>query len=49
MMIMYINNYYLETPFPRYQYMRMLLSSFPEEIVSKCNLKALAVDGWVYI
>jgi hypothetical protein len=29
--------------------MRMLLSIFPEEIVSKYNLKALAVDGWVYI
>jgi hypothetical protein len=29
--------------------MRMLLSRFPEEIVDKYNLKALAVDGWVYI
>jgi hypothetical protein len=29
--------------------MRMLLSRFPEEIVNKYNLKALAVDGWVYI
>jgi hypothetical protein len=27
----------------------MLLSRFPEEIVDKYNLKALAVDGWVYI
>jgi hypothetical protein len=27
----------------------MLLSRFPEEIVEKYNLKALAVDGWVYI
>jgi hypothetical protein len=27
----------------------MLLSHFPEEIVEKYNLKALAVDGWVYI
>jgi hypothetical protein len=27
----------------------MLLSHFPEEIVDKYNLKALAVDGWVYI
>jgi hypothetical protein len=27
----------------------MLLSTFPEEIVSKYNLKALAVNGWVYI
>jgi hypothetical protein len=37
------------TPFPRYEYMRMLLSRFREEIVSKYNLNALAVDGWVYI
>jgi hypothetical protein len=29
--------------------MKMLLSWFPEEIVSKYNLDASAVDGWVYI
>jgi hypothetical protein len=29
--------------------MRILLSRFPEEIVDKYNLKALAVNGWVYI
>jgi hypothetical protein len=29
--------------------MIMLLSQFPEEIVDKYNLKALAIDGWVYI
>jgi hypothetical protein len=29
--------------------MRMLLSRFPEEIVDKYNLAALAVYGWVYI
>jgi hypothetical protein len=29
--------------------MRMLLSRFEEEIVDKYNLKALAVDGWLYI
>jgi hypothetical protein len=29
--------------------MRMYLSRFPEEIVDKYNLKALAVDSWVYI
>jgi hypothetical protein len=27
----------------------MLVSRFPEEIVQKYNLNALAVDGWVYI
>jgi hypothetical protein len=29
--------------------MKMLLSRFPEEIVDKYNLSALAVDGWLYI
>jgi hypothetical protein len=29
--------------------MKMLLSRFPEGIVDKYNLGALAVDGWVYI
>jgi hypothetical protein len=38
-MIMDITNYYLGTPLPRYEYMRMLLSRFLEEIA----------DGWVYI
>jgi hypothetical protein len=48
MMMMDINNYYLSTPLPRFEYMRML-SCFPEEIVQKYNLNALAFDGWVYI
>jgi hypothetical protein len=48
-MMMDIKTYFLGTPLPRYEYMRMLLSRFPEEIVDKYNLKALAVDGWVYI
>jgi hypothetical protein len=49
MMMMNIKNYFMGIPLPRYEYMRMLLSRFPEEIVSKYNLMALAVDGWVYI
>jgi hypothetical protein len=49
MMMMDIKNYYVGTPLPRYEYMKMLLSRFLEEIVDKYNLKALAVDGWVYI
>jgi hypothetical protein len=44
-----IKNYYLGTPLPRFEYMKMLLSRFPEEIVNKYNLNTLAVDGWVYI
>jgi hypothetical protein len=33
----------------RFEYMKMLLSRFSEEIVEKYNRGALAVDGWVYI
>jgi hypothetical protein len=49
MMMMDIKNYYIGTPLPRFEYMTMLLSRFPEEIIQKYNLNALAVDGWVYI
>jgi hypothetical protein len=49
MMMMDIKNYYLGTPLPRFEYMKMLLSRFTEEIIQKYNLNALAVDGWVYI
>jgi hypothetical protein len=35
MTMMEIKNYYLGTPLPRFEYMRMLLSRFPEEIVQK--------------
>jgi hypothetical protein len=48
-MMMDIKNYYLGTPLPRFEYMKMFLSRFPEEIVQRYNLNALAVDGWVYI
>jgi hypothetical protein len=29
--------------------MKILLSRFPEEIIQRYDLNALAVDGWVYI
>jgi hypothetical protein len=48
-MMMDIKNYYLGTPLPQFEYMKMLLSRFPEEIIQKYNLNALAIDGWVYI
>jgi hypothetical protein len=49
MMMMDIRNYYVGTPLPRFEYMKMLLSRFLEEIVDKYNRSALAVDGWVHI
>jgi hypothetical protein len=49
MMMMDIKNYFVGTPLPCFEYMKMFLSRFPEEIVDKYNLGALAFDGWVYI
>jgi hypothetical protein len=34
-MMMDIKNYYIGTPLPRFEYMKMLLSRFSEEIVQK--------------
>jgi hypothetical protein len=48
-MMMDIHNYFLGTPFPRYEYMRMLLSRLTKEIIDKYNLRATSVDGWVSI
>jgi hypothetical protein len=48
-MMMDINNSYLGTPLSRFEYIKMLLSRFPEKIIQKYNLNALAIDGWVYI
>jgi hypothetical protein len=49
MMMMDIKDYYLGTSLSRLEYMKMLLSRFPKEIIHKYNLNALAVDGWVHI
>jgi hypothetical protein len=49
MMIMDIKHYYIGTPLPQFEYMKMLLSRFTEEIIQKYNLNALSIDGWLYI
>jgi hypothetical protein len=49
MIIMYIKNYYLVAPLPMYEFMRLPISILPDEIIGKCGLKKLAVDGWVYL
>jgi hypothetical protein len=49
MMMMDIKNYYIATPLPRLEYMEILLSRFPKEIIQKYNINALAVDSLVYI
>jgi hypothetical protein len=47
MVMMDINNYYLGTPLSRFEYMKMLLSRFPKEIIQTYNLNATALDAWV--
>jgi hypothetical protein len=49
MMMMDIKNYYLGTPLPRYEYMRLPLSIIPDEVSQKYNLADKAVEGWVYL
>jgi hypothetical protein len=49
MMMMDTKKYFIGTPLPQFEYMKMLFSRFPEEIIQKYNLNDLAVDGWVYI
>jgi hypothetical protein len=48
-MMMDIKNYYLGTPLPIYEYMRLPLSIIPDEIITKYNLQAISVGGWVYL
>jgi hypothetical protein len=49
MMMMDIKNYYLGTPLPTFEYMRLPISILPLEIIEKYQLTRLAVDGWVYV
>jgi hypothetical protein len=49
MMMLDIKNYYLGTPLPRYEYMRLPFSIIPDEIITKYNFQAISVAGWVYL
>jgi hypothetical protein len=49
MLTMDIKNYYVGTPLPRYEYMRLPLSIIPDEIITKYNLQAISVGGWAYL
>jgi hypothetical protein len=48
-MIMDIINYYLCTPFPTYEYMRLPMSILPLDIIEKYDLTRMAVNGRVYL
>jgi hypothetical protein len=44
-----INNFYLNTPLERFEYMVINLSSLPQETIEKYDLIELSQDGKVYI
>jgi hypothetical protein len=44
-----VNNFYLNTPMDRPEYMRIPLELIPQEIIDAYDLHALAHNGYVYI
>jgi hypothetical protein len=49
MMMMDITNHYLGIHLPRYEYRRLPLSIILDEIITKYNLRAISVGGWLYL
>jgi hypothetical protein len=49
-MAVVIKDFYLNTPFERYEYMRLPLWMIPDEIIEQYQLQQLVTtEGWVYI
>ena len=45
-----ISNFYLNTPMSRYEYIRMKLEMFPDDVIAEYNLREkVEPDGYVYI
>jgi hypothetical protein len=44
-----INNFYLNTPLKRYEYMTVMMASHSQEVIDKYGLNDLKFDGKVYI
>jgi hypothetical protein len=45
-----IKNFYLNTPLSRYEYLRLRLDNFPEDVIAQYKLKDIVTsDGYVYI
>ena len=44
-----IKNMYLETPLNRYEYMKMPISLFPQDIITHYGLNDKAIKGYVYM
>jgi hypothetical protein len=48
-MVMDIKHYYVGTPLPTYENMRLPIAILPLNIHEKYNLTHLSVKGWVYL
>ena len=48
-MCMDVKNFYLMTPLPMYEYMKMPIEIIPQEIIDQCNLHNLVHKGHVHI
>ena len=45
-----IKNFYLNTPLSWYEYLRLRLDNFPEDMIAQYNLKDIITsDGYVYM
>ncbi len=44
-----IKNMYLETPLDRYEYMKMPLSLFPQDIIEHYGLRNKALNDYIYM
>ena len=43
-----INGFYLSTPLGRPEYVKIQLSTIPQEFISEYNLNSLVHKGWIY-
>jgi hypothetical protein len=48
-MVIDIHNFYLNTPMPTFEYMRLHISLIPDEIIAEYNLMPLVHNGYIYI
>jgi hypothetical protein len=48
-LVIEIKQFYLNTPLGKYEYMAVLMSSLPKEVIDEYTLDKLVVDGKVYI
>jgi hypothetical protein len=46
--IMYLKNFYLNTPLHQPEYVRIKLADIPQEFIDKYKLNKLALDSWIY-